>query len=537
MTNDKNTFWRTTVISLFCFAVIMVCYTYGVQRGLNTRMTAGVLLDASSITVALSRLWFHLHEGYVGYQAVYDALIKVLAPDGLSNNPDNFALLRDPTAIQHAFDNVRKIIPGSLPSYSVLSPEFKIILMEDLGLSDFYTMAFMLFGVHPDSMYKLYFLIFSISALLFLVEYRKQFIPLLLMAAVIAVLPIFFFSDLFNISMPSVNSNRFLSTLGFIPITYILCLYFKSEKSLGRMQVIRLITMALILAFALSIRRSAQWQLIALTTFTLMVALKHYWPYRRHLMQLERLRLLKTPLLAGTLILILVVSGYQAIQRSMMNPIYKTDYAAEGHAVWHSSYIGLSLHPDWVKLNPGITANIDNSDMIAFGVSVHYLEERGVGFLAPLTGGLMYRLHEIVIKQQFFSFIRHHKLFALELYCYYKPMRLISVLFNRVLQINIYCLLFLLLASIIAGCASAHFSSDEIKQVHLLKPTIVASLFLFLSVLPELFAYPTAYSDDIWMLGIYCIFVSGMISYCCFMLLKNRNLGNHREIKDIAYGK
>jgi len=382
------------IIGILCATVLSTCYFYGVHKGLNSRITVGFELDAASISIALSRLWYRLYEGYVGYRDVYNALFHVLVPDSNPNNPLNFHLLSEPQAIQQGFDYVKSLVPAHPPRFhffphNILSADFISVNMEDHGLADFYTLAFLLFGVQPTAMYSLYFLLMGFSVVLFISEYRHQLFPMILIGLMVSTFSIFFFSSLFNTPMlPSVNSNRFMSTLGFIPIAHALCIYFKPLQTLNRIQLYRLLAQALLFAFALSIRSSAQWQLIALIVFTLMIAMPVYWPYRKRFFELDRLRQLKHPVLMATLVFTMIVSGYQAIQGMMLNPVYHTDCSPPYHGIWHSAYLGLAVHPDWMKLNMQnpITASIDDGN--SWRMFEKYMKERGLDPVCHITGGV-----------------------------------------------------------------------------------------------------------------------------------------------------
>lgn len=507
MIDRKNTGTKSYFLSsmLVCFFVVIVCYFFGVHQGLNTRITAGAYLDFTNMSIALSRIWFHLHEGYIGYRQVFNAISDVFLPDHDFNNFANFYRLNDPAFLQRAFDAV-KHIPGHLAHYSIFSSEFVSVNMEDLGLADFYTLAFMIFGVLPTAMYNFYFLIFSISILLFLSAYKRHLLPLMLLAIVISIFPIFFFSNFFSISLPSVNANRFMSSLGFVPILHVVCMMFRTEK-LDKKQIVFLICQGLIFAFAVSIRRTASWQLIALLMLAGFVAFKIFWPYRKKFFKLEHLRLLQQPFLASTLIFVITVSSYQALQNKMLNPIYNTDCAPNGHAIWHSAFLGLQMHPDWPKyLKAGDTAFGDGA---AFSTFENYMKKYGLNYICPMTNEYLYRLHEYVIRHKLLNFLAKHKMFALELYGYYKPLKLFNNLKIRLLSVSNYCIIFFLLLSSLVGILLAHQRGLEIKPRKII---FVTSLFLITSWLPLFFAYPITYTpDDFWMFVIF-------VCVCCSML-------------------
>ena len=503
---------NSAIVSL-CFMLLAIAYTYGIHKGLNTRITAGFEVDAANMGVALSRIWFGLFEGYVGYREVYNTLFRVLVPDFNPNNPENFYLLSSPQAIQHALDAVKAINPLTLPAFSVLTPEFISINMEDHGLADFYTIAFLLFGARPTSMYNLYFLLMLTSVLLFIFEYRQHLFPLILLCLMLASFQIFFFSPLFNpVTFPSVNSNRFISTLGFIPIAHIICMYFNGINKLRRPQVLRLIAQSMLFTFALTIRSSAQWQLITVIIYVIPVALIILWPQRKSLFNLHNLRLLTHPILASALILFSTSWIYLSIQNMALNPVYTTDCSPPQHGFWHSAFLGLSVHPQFSQFNPNAAGISDANGWKAFE---KYMHGKGLDPVCHIHNGYAYGLHEIVIKQEFLRFAMKNKMFMLELYGYYKPKMIWDAFWFRIQQVSAPLLLSSFCLSIYFGVLLSYRNRHDRFTLNPIKLTAVVTLFCASSTIPSIFAYAamSSPSDDLWMFVIYIYVCSTTLAY------------------------
>ena len=244
------------LISVISLLFIALSYALGVNQGLNTRITYGFQHDAWSMSVAISRLVYSLHEGYIGYREVDRVAAEILAPDGV-HNVTSIPFLSDRDSIEEAINAGISIDPSSLPVFTPSLDGFHTLLAEDVGLADFYTLAFAFFGFEADAMYNFFFLVFALSAIVFIAEYLRRPGALATLLLLCATFSMFFFSSIFeNPLMPSVNANRFMSVLSFIPLLHVLW-QLKSVGSISRKTLALLIVQGLIFAFAVSIRRTS----------------------------------------------------------------------------------------------------------------------------------------------------------------------------------------------------------------------------------------------------------------------------------------
>lgn len=485
------------VLVLIAFLSIGVNYTHGVQRGLDSRLTFGFGHDSWSMSVALSRLVFGLHKGYMGYRVVSDTLNNTLAPNG-TNDPSSVPHLHSAADIQQALDNIPKLDPYILPDYEYGDGNFISIFAEDIGLADLYTLAFFIFGLKYDAMYKCYFLIFTLSAALFAWEYRRRTAPLAMLALFCVTFSAFMFSPLFNdLGMPSVNANRFGATLGFIPILHAFWSLGATQK-FDRGQILRLIAQGFLYAFAMSIRKAGEWQLLLLLiTMTIMA-----WPLwraqaRRFSRPTIELMVKHLPT-AGALIFVAAYAGYNIVQYTQLNRLYYSDCAMPKHVTWHSMFIGLSGHPDWPKVN-NMTPAEAGGDGIPFGAFERYTKEHNVPLTCPETGGLhRIRAHERVIRNLYLKFAFTHPQYMWELHSKYKLSGLYGFTMKMLSEVDKRFWWVAGFASVIAGLGGAFLA--RAPRCMPWRVLVIAGGGLLLTGLPSMLAYPSPIMVEVlWM--------------------------------------
>jgi len=491
----------TLILAVAALMCIGLCYTQGVRKGLDTRITYAFEHDAWSMSVGLSRLLFGLHEGYIGYKKVVDTTSSVLSPNG-THNPSSIHYLHDRSAIQQALDNVRQINPETLPPFNDgEARNFVSIYGEDVGLADFYTLAFAIFGLKADAMYKLYFLIFLLSAVLFVAEHRKLPVALFTLLAVCGTFTVFFFSTFFNSPLlPSVNANRFATSLLVIPLLHVLWRVSSKEK-IGLRSAILLMLQALLFAFSVSIRKTGQAQLLLLF-ITMGVATRDIWWPQAHRFSLTALRsLIIYPPVASGLIFIGVYTSYGIIQHTQLNKLYFSDCSLPNHMTWHSLFLGLSKHPDWETYNTMSTPGT-KGDNIAWSAFEKYMKDRNEEYTCPQTGARhKLRIHEQVIRKYYLEFVMHHPKYMFELQSYYKPLLFFNYTKNLISGVELGFWYVMAISSILTGICFAWFITIPGQSIR--RILIIPAISLLLFSLPPMLAYPNALMSDIlWMLVI-----------------------------------
>jgi hypothetical protein len=492
-------------VIIFCLLVLSVCYVNGTTKKFDTSITAGFNFDARALSIAFSRMYFGLYEGYVGYIKVMDVLESTLTPNGHNGRlVEDFPNLSDRTKIEAAFAAVKEIFPLWLPKYEVLSPQFMTPHFEDLGMVDFYHAAFVIFGVHADSTYKMYFLLLAATLILFFREHYKRPLPMVLCALTIGIYPVFFFSDILTtyVTIPTVTSNRAISVLGFIPILHVLCfLLVNRQATLSRGQITRLALQGLLFVFIASIRKTTISQLVGLCLVTGYVAFTYLWPLRRNLFVLDHLRLLKKPMLAASAIFLLAYFGYKQIQAASLNPIYSTDCVKPHHGTWYSMVVGLGAHPAWMKTYALAGGGV-GTDQNAWAPFEEHMKK--IGFTIPMMLCLETRnlgrvgLQEIVLKDWLFRFLKKHPGYALELYFYFKPKHYVDMMVLRLSQVQwqFYVWFGLLTAALTAWMLNA--AKQGIINRH--KIVMVSATMLVASWIPTIVTYIVYGLEEMWIL-------------------------------------
>src|SRR5262249_25767591 len=203
---------------------------------------------------------------------------KILAPLG-AEFPDN---LRDPALINAAIAKAARFEWPFNPEEAIRGSGG-----DDLGFVDYVRLSFLLFGHKIQSLYYTYFLIFGVSAAVFLWTFRSR--PALLMLLVITSVAqiILFVSNLFAPhNLGSIADPRFLSILAVVPGLHLGCLLLdRSPPSI--INVASAIVQSIILVFAFWIRASTLWVILAVAVFAGLITiwgllkrrndLKHAW--------------------------------------------------------------------------------------------------------------------------------------------------------------------------------------------------------------------------------------------------------------------
>src|SRR5215467_16221729 len=170
---------------------------------------------------------------------------KILAPLG-TQFPTN---LRDPSIINAAIEKAARFRWPFNPEEAIRGSGG-----DDLGFVDYVRLSFLMFGHKIESLYYTYFLIFGVSAAVFLWTFRSR--PALLMLLIItSVAQMFLFAS--NLLAPhnlrSIADPRFLSIMATVPGLHLGCLLLdRSPPSITN--VASAIVQSIILAFAFWIR-------------------------------------------------------------------------------------------------------------------------------------------------------------------------------------------------------------------------------------------------------------------------------------------
>ena len=128
--------------------------------------------DLNSIAVAITSLVYGV-DSYVSYYPVLEALMQSIISGATGpNDPSIIANLRNGDLINYAIARASSI--GPVGELFVSDGGLRTMIYDDLGMVDFARAAFSIFGFEIQSLYYLYFTLLSLSALVFIVQFRAK---------------------------------------------------------------------------------------------------------------------------------------------------------------------------------------------------------------------------------------------------------------------------------------------------------------------------------------------------------------------------
>lgn len=491
----------------------------GLDKGMDHVVPEAVDNAANAIAIAISDMAYGLNKGYVGYAAVLDALQAggiTKHPLHLKNLPKPFEEnIRDREQLNQA---IQKALSVQVPSQQSFTHRTMFSMVaEALGLVDYYKLSFALFGFNVESTFYTYFVIFSLSAILFLLGHRHR--PLNL-SALIVLLSAFYFiisAEYFTqINLATVANTRFLSTLGIIPGLHLLLLVLNTRR-IRFENFVYAAGQTGILIFSYAAREAILWLILFLCVLAILKFLTILANGRG-----STRKLAGRALLTSTWPVMLLLGGLLAQQwhiSATMHPTYKTDDFLSHHLHYHNAFLGLQSHPDWQKRFGSVYANADGSpasgDTVGWIGSVRYLSKHyNVDenyLISNLSGTYKARLHDQVMQQAYFEFIRENPIFVIEVHFY----KFIGVFGDwiRIIRDNPENVLWtLLFVAIAVGFSLLQVLTDKSPAQRLHDAIQLALLTLGLtmfSLMPAIYAYPSLFvsSDQFWVIT----FAAGMV--------------------------
>src|SRR5215472_3620828 len=333
---------RASIIRLFPWlaaAIVCLCligaFRIGVDRGFRDAIGDG---NWGRILFGVGTAITQMDHGGYGY-ALSTVIETILKFGGLTDDPKILAPLRvefpsnlrDPALINAAIEKAARFEWPFNPEEAIRGSGG-----DDLGFVDYVRLSFLVFGHNIQSLYYTYFLIFGVSAAVFLWTFRSR--PAFLMLLVIALVAqiILFSSNLFDShNLGSLADPRFLGAMAIIPGLHLGCLLL--ERSLPSISNLLLaIVQSIILVFAFWIRASAVWVILAVAVFAGLITICGLLKRRNELRRVWCLG-----------ILLAVLAGHTLWVTMTVHPIYKSKGEISHHVFWHAVFYQLQSHPRW----------------------------------------------------------------------------------------------------------------------------------------------------------------------------------------------
>jgi hypothetical protein len=471
------------------------------------QMAWGPQYDIWSAAIAISQINLGL-SGELGYREVELAIAgEVTAKKNAWQVFDDAtrAMLKDPSAVTRGFQ-----AGAALQKSQIAIPDTKagytINWALDYGYADFYNIAFRLFGFNAFATHWLYVSILALSVLLFGAAHFRS--NLAVGSLVLCVTALFLESSsatFFGELLPNIANNRFLSTLGLVPVLHVICTAL-ARRPLGPAELGIVGMQAVILQFVVSNRSSAQWCYLAAAFAMLAVAVRRFCLVDRDVASSEPsggrplwLRVRRVPnvlrILAVGLLLFAVVGAAGTIRKAQMDESYFGEGNLPYHFFWHNAFLALTLHPEWERLKPSPDIPAGSGDAVGFAFFEKEMTKAGKPFIFNTTF-YMARDYEVFIRGQLIRFLISHPRYALELYLWYKPKVLIESISPAIRSIPtkswLLAVVSVMVAIVLFGLVLAIGSLLEFTIV-------VLSMWLF-SLLPVFWAYGISFTiaDQIW---------------------------------------
>ena len=436
-TTRMNNLLRLLIV-IFCSGLIAAMAAGYESHSRPGAMTWGPGTDFWAAAIAISHGKYGL-EGGLGYRAISLELAKHLTPTGseFAGDPETRKNVQDPRRVEAAFAAATNLPPD----YDLKKSGYVTTWAEDIGYSDFYDIAFRLFGYHALSTYKLYFLVLATSFILFAAAFWRENAAMATLGLAVACLFLTSTAGVFSFTVPSPAANRYLTTLSMIPSLHLL-LEGVNRRRLTGSTIGFLLCQAALYALVLSFRVSAVWTSIASLVLLAIVASQRYGLADllskfsfRHVYDRSVARGCTKPLALAALIIV-ASFGYPLARNSQLDPVYSND-AMPHHFVWHSAMLALTLNPRWPSEKPYSNLPDALNDNIGWLTYRHYMAKHHPK--EPLTSPKVMNLYpaktyDRIIRHEFLTFALKHPWYMVQLEGYYKPLRIWDTIHQVIAQ-------------------------------------------------------------------------------------------------------
>jgi hypothetical protein len=470
--------WLAAAIVCLC---LIESFRIGVDRGFRDAIGDG---NWGRILFGVGTAITQMDHGGYGY-ALSTVIETILKYGGLTDDPKILAPLgmefpsnlRDPGLINAAIDKAARFKLAFNPN------AFRGSGGDDLGFVDYVQLSFLVFGHKIESLYYTYFLIFGVSAAVFLWTFRSR--PALLMLLIItSVAQIFLFSSILLAphNLRSIADPRFLSIMATIPGLHLGCLLLdRSPPSISN--VASAIVQSIILVFAFWIRASAIWVILAVAVFAGLITI---WGLLKRRNELRRVWCL------GILLAVLAVHTMWVMMT--IHPIYRSEGEISHHVFWHAVFSQLQFHPRWNEKYAAFYdfAAIDELPPVAakkyllrhpppHPEQVYLTQDRHYLRIAP---------SETYVRKAYFEFFANDPRFVLESMLIYNPRGMAVVLAGYLSSLDGTTVMELLSASVVLLIVAGFLVADSGQRRLFKHGVLLATGGFFVSLLPILLTVP-----------------------------------------------
>jgi hypothetical protein len=516
---------RPVVAGALAVFLIALAAVGGIERGMDHKVAYGPWDEQRAISVAISESVYGLHLGYVGFRSVFDALVQVWNRGAKDDE--------DPILIKNSSD--AGLMNGALHAAVSLGPQSvgylsdgSLVTMQydDMGEVDFQRLAFWLFGLKIQSYYYLFFVLLTLSSLIFVATFRDSVYILATLLCALFAFYIELYLNVFSPYAPTFPGMRNGSSLGLVPMWYFAFLLLFRRRLTFALSAGATVQLA-VLILAWRIRGSTIWVFLFLFAIGLVMALIDVWPaisqglraspgstgirrFRsaavggwfalRDVWPLLLRGVLRWPI--ALLLIGIIANGiYNGQSRHL---IYSTDDVLPYHGPWWSAVYGLHMY-DAHLFGPRIKETGGTPEgwwyLRDYMDRIHLIPWTGVydmsktpapGLMSPWTGAPKSRLVEETFKRIFFDTIVHHPLDVLRVILRDKTIAVLQRLKSAFAGASSFVWIFLMLLSNVMVFCGMLVANGAVCYASLRKVLILSSAAVVGSALPNIWAFASA---------------------------------------------
>lgn len=520
---DLKSNFIENIISLTLILIIFFLYfgsVYnGIQKNLNKVIPEAIDDQVNAISIAISELKFGADYGYLGYTVVKNNFKS----GGITKDPNVLKVqkirfpenLSNPKLIENSF---KKALETNLPRndyYSLKNRNLQSLIYADLGLVDYFKISFSLFGYNSDAPFILFYFLLFLQIIFFLIGNFKNkfyfFIPIIFLIGFNTILNSGIFND---IEVGTVFNPRFISILSVIP-SFHFAMMLIDHKKIDKFQYLLLFLQSIIFFFLYFMRGSLAWIFVLLFFIIISLILIYFYKKIKPLKSIDIKKISKI-LIIMTVPFFFVKSFYLV----KIHESYFYDDFLPHHLKFHNAYLGLAFYvPDFEK-KYGDDHKLSQNDKYPRGDGISFNRTHKIliddfkhdpnFFLSDLSGTYKMRLHDSIIKKEYFKFALNNTRDFIEAHI---------IKFQKLLNINKTFIQKSMNNILLSGCLITIFLILTLKNNYkvLLKMNgifiLISSILVVLSSLPLIYAYPSprhGFEQIIFSL-LFCSFISSFL--------------------------
>lgn len=391
-------YWRNLLLVCLIIIAIGGVYLEGIRMDMHVKNISWRYVNWA-VPIALSNKVYGHPKDYVGYAGIVNSFQRI-GGSLQASNPNIREFIKDKSNLD--LQDKREFPWG----------------VNDLGLIDFATMAFYIFGISTESLYYFYFLILATSVLSFVFCFFKSCQKLvLLIFSLCSVYVTLFVLGIVDTQFGNINDARSFGILSMVPLLHIL-FTFTDREPINLKSIFFLLIQTLILIFVYFCRSSLIWQIACILLSAPL--LFYLWVKNKSLLFSVRKR--SKIVLNFFLPIVIILIGLvflNVYKRTMFHPEYFKAWGG-GHQVWHNLLMGVAYHPELSKRYKIPIASDPEVDLAA----ARFYREKGN------TG--RYRaedayVSETVKRDLYFDIWAKYPLESLALNIWYKPKALFKL--------------------------------------------------------------------------------------------------------------